>query len=124
VRVLCGKCDCQRHGSSSDVHPRTCEPRLDIHPQDAAPRKIVDGGWVRVFNDRDELTLRARVGDLVRPGVVAVPSGWWASLSPGGAGANALTSDGISDLGGGGDFHDTQVDVERCDMGHERGEWC
>ena len=88
------------------------EPRLDIHPQDAAPRKIVDGDWVRVFNDLGELTLRARVGDLVRPDVVAMPSGWWASLSPSGAGANALTSDGISDLGGGGDFHDTRVDVE------------
>jgi anaerobic selenocysteine-containing dehydrogenase len=59
-----------------------------------------------------ELILRARVGDLVRPDVVAMPSGWWASLSPSGAGANALTSDGISDLGGGGDFHDTLVEVE------------
>jgi anaerobic selenocysteine-containing dehydrogenase len=88
------------------------EPRLDIHRQDAAPRKIADGETVRIFNDRGEVTLRARVGDVVRPGVVAMPSGWWASLSPGGTGANALTSDGLSDLGGGGDFHDTLVEVE------------
>jgi hypothetical protein len=41
-----------------------------------------------------------------------MPSGWWASLSPGGTSANALTADGLSDLGGGGDFHDTLVQAE------------
>lgn len=88
------------------------EPKLDIHTLDAGPRGIADGDKVRVFNGRGEVTLRARVGDWVRPGVVAMPSGWWASLSPGGASANCLTSDGLSDLGGGGDFHDTRVEVE------------
>ena len=44
-----------------------------------------------------------------------MPSGWWASLSPGGSSANALTPDGLSDLGGGADFHDTLVQVTRAD---------
>jgi anaerobic selenocysteine-containing dehydrogenase len=85
---------------------------MDPLPAFTPPREIADSDWVRVFSDRGEVTVRARVGDLVRPGVVAMPSGWWASLSPGGADANALTSDGLSDLGGGGDFHDTLVEVE------------
>jgi anaerobic selenocysteine-containing dehydrogenase len=89
------------------------EPWLDIHPADAAPRGIVDGDEVRVCNERGELRLRARVGDGTRPGVVVMPSGWWASLSPGGAAANALTADGLSDRGQGGDFHDTFVEVVR-----------
>ena len=89
------------------------EPLLDLHPDDAAPRGIGDGDQARVFNDRGSLTLRARVGDRVRPGVVAVPSGWWASLSPGGRSANALTRDDLADWGGGGDFHDTLVEVAR-----------
>ena len=89
------------------------EPLLDIHPEDAAGRGISDGDEARVFNDRGELALRARVGDRVRPGVVSVPSGWWASLSPGGRSANALTRDGLADWGGGGDFHDTLVEVAR-----------
>ena len=55
--------------------------------------------------------MRARLGDRVRPGLVAMPSGWWASRSPGGTAANTLTADGLSDLGGGGDFHDTLVEV-------------
>jgi anaerobic selenocysteine-containing dehydrogenase len=91
------------------------EPRLDIHPTDAAPREIADGDEVRVFNGRGEVRLRARVGDATRPGVVTMPSGWWASLSPGGTAANALTADGVSDRGQGGDFHDTLVEVARID---------
>ncbi len=88
------------------------EPLLDLHPTDASARGVADGDLVRVFNDRGSVTLRARVGDRVREGVAAMPSGWWASLSPGGSSANALTSDGLADWGGGGDFHDTLVEVE------------
>ena len=88
------------------------EPVADIHPADASARAIASGDLIRVFNDRGSLTLRARVGDHVVPGMVAVPSGWWASLSPGGSSANALTADGVSDIGGGGDFHSTLVEVE------------
>ena len=89
------------------------EPRLDLHSDDAGPRDIVDGDQVRVYNDRGEVKIRARVGEHIRPGVISMPSGWWASLSPGGSSANALTADGLSDLGGGGDFHDTLVEVVR-----------
>ncbi|HEY0737417.1 MAG TPA: molybdopterin-dependent oxidoreductase [Herpetosiphonaceae bacterium] len=91
------------------------EPLLDMHPDDATPRGIGEGDRVRIYNDRGVVELRARVGDRVRSGVVAMPSGWWASLSPSGASANTLTADGLSDLGGGGDFHDTLVDVMRLD---------
>jgi len=87
------------------------EPRLDLSPPDAAARGIADGEMVRVHNDRGSVQLRARVGDRVRPGVCSMPSGWWASLSPGGSSANALTRDGIADMGGGGDFQDTLVEV-------------
>jgi anaerobic selenocysteine-containing dehydrogenase len=79
---------------------------------DAAPRGIVDGAPVRVVNDRGSLVGSARVGTVVPVGVVAVPSGWWASLSPGGTSANALTPDRLTDLGGGCAFHDTLVEVE------------
>jgi anaerobic selenocysteine-containing dehydrogenase len=91
------------------------QPWLDMHPDDATVRGIEDGDAVRVFNDRGVVRLRVRTGASVRPGVVAMPSGWWASLSPGGASANALTADGLSDLGRGGDFHDTLVEVVRED---------
>ena len=72
---------------------------------------------MRVFNDRGEVTLAARVGERVRAGVVSIPSGWWASTSPSGRSANALTADGLSDLGQGGDFHDTLVEVAAANPG-------
>jgi anaerobic selenocysteine-containing dehydrogenase len=88
-------------------------PLLDVHPDDALPRGIAEGELVRVFNGRGSVELPARIGDKVRPGVVSMPSGWWASLSPSGSSANALTPDGLSDLGGGASFHDALVQVER-----------
>jgi anaerobic selenocysteine-containing dehydrogenase len=90
------------------------EPLLDMHPDDGAARGIADGDRVQIYNDRGSVELRVRLGDRVRPGLVAMPSGWWASRSPGGASANTLTADGLSDAGGGGDFHDTLVEVARC----------
>ena len=82
---------------------------LDIHPQDARPRGITDGDLVAVYNRRSRLEVRARVGDFVRRGVVAMPFGWWRRA--GNPGPNALTSDGLSDRGGGGDFYSTRVEV-------------
>jgi anaerobic selenocysteine-containing dehydrogenase len=89
------------------------EPRLLIHPHDALPRGIADGDMVDVGNEQGSLRLRATVAEGILPGVVAMPSGWWPSLSPGGASANLLTPDGLSDAGGGGDFHDARVEVEK-----------
>ncbi|HKA12845.1 MAG TPA: molybdopterin-dependent oxidoreductase [Candidatus Dormibacteraeota bacterium] len=86
-------------------------PEVQIDPADARRRGIGDGDEVRVHNERGELRLTARVGDGVRPGVVAVAHGWWRSLA--GGSANELTSDGLSDLGGGADFFGTRVEVTR-----------
>jgi anaerobic selenocysteine-containing dehydrogenase len=87
------------------------EPELHLSAADAEARGIADGAWVRAFNARGSVQARARVDDRVRPGVIAMPSGWWASRSPGGRSVNALTSDGVAPWGRGGDFHDTWVDV-------------
>jgi len=85
-------------------------PVLDIHPDDAGPRGIRDGGRVRVTSAAGALTLPARVGDRTPPGVVSMPHGHWSSLEAG-VSANALTSDGLADMGGGGDFYGTRVEV-------------
>jgi anaerobic selenocysteine-containing dehydrogenase len=87
------------------------EPMLEISPEDAAERGIEDGDRVRVVNTRGEVLARARIGDVVGPGVVALPSGWWASHSPGGTMVNALTTQALTD-GGGGALHSARVEVE------------
>jgi len=53
------------------------EPRLEINPVDAAPRNISDNDIVRVFNDRGQVKLRAKVSQKIKTGVVDIPEGWW-----------------------------------------------
>lgn len=87
-------------------------PRLDIHPDDAAERGIVDGVRLRIFNDRGAFHASARVTDRVRAGVVASPSIWWRKLSGDGENANAVTSSELTDMGGGPVLYDCLVEVE------------
>jgi anaerobic selenocysteine-containing dehydrogenase len=87
------------------------EPKLRIHPDDARARGITSGAKVRVFNARGSLEIAADVSDSTLQSVVTMPHGYWASLA-GGASANVLTSDGLADMGGGGSFYDTRVEVE------------
>ncbi len=87
------------------------EPLLELHPQDAAARGIVDGQPVRVFNDRGEYHCTARVGERARPGVVNGLGVWWRKLGRNGTNVNELTSQALTDLGGGATYYDCLVDV-------------
>jgi anaerobic selenocysteine-containing dehydrogenase len=89
------------------------EPWLDIHPEDAQARGVLPGNYVRVFNDRGSLELRARVTDRARRGVVVALSVWWKKLSRDGKNANELTnSAALTDLGRAPLFYDCLVQVE------------
>ena len=85
------------------------EPRIWINPEDATARDVEDGDWLRVWNGRGEVRLRAVVSEKVKPGVAWSPSLWWNSDSPSGSNVNALTSDRLSDMGGGSTFHTNLV---------------
>ncbi|MGB8338617.1 MAG: molybdopterin oxidoreductase family protein [Burkholderiales bacterium] len=88
------------------------EPRLEIHPVDAAARNISDGNMVRAFNDRGSFCVKARVTDKALPGVVIALSVWWKKLSPDGRNANEVTSQGLTDMGAAATFYDALVQVE------------
>jgi anaerobic selenocysteine-containing dehydrogenase len=85
---------------------------LEIHTADAAKRGIHEGDAVRVFNDRGEITLKARVDGAVQPGVVATRLNW-AKLHPSGKNINVLTAENLTELGGGATFYSCLVEVER-----------
>ncbi len=89
------------------------EPSLELHSADAAPRGIRNGDMARVFNDRGSFTLRARVNDKPRRGVVVAPSVWWRKFARDRRNANDLTSQRIADMGGAATFYDCLVEVER-----------
>jgi len=85
---------------------------LEINSADAHPRGIGDGDWVRIFNERGEVRLRAHVNGSVQPGVVASRLNW-ASLAPDGKSINALTSETLTDIGAGATFYSCLVEIER-----------
>ena len=89
------------------------EPSLELHSADAAARGVVDGDMVRVYNDRGSFTLKARVNDKPRRGVVVAPSVWWKKFARDRSNANDLTSQRTADLGGAATFYDCLVEVER-----------
>jgi anaerobic selenocysteine-containing dehydrogenase len=96
-----------RHG------PLEGQPFLELDEADALGRGIADGDSVDVWNDRARLTLPARITKRLRPGVVAVPFGWWSDQHGEPATANSLTNDTLTDWGGGVAFSDTLVQVAR-----------
>src|SRR5208283_1852519 len=82
---------------------------LEISRRDAENRGIKDGDRVRVFNQRGEIQLTARVDGTVSPGVVGAKLGW-AKPSEGGININVLTSARLADMGGGATFYATLVE--------------
>ena len=97
-------------------HPSAIEQTatLFLHADDARSRGIESGDRVRVFNQRGSCTLLASVDGVVRPGVVLAPSVRWNKLAHDRRNINVLTSDRLTDIGGGATFYSCLVDVEKC----------
>ncbi len=85
--------------------------RLEISAADAHARGIAEGDRVRVFNQRGEIVLKAQITEAIRPGVVGARLNW-AKLW-GGRNINVLTSQRLTDLGGGATFYSVLVEVAR-----------
>jgi len=86
--------------------------RIEMHPTDAQSRGVVDGERVRVFNDRGSLELTAMLNATLPAGVVAARLDW-AKLHADGTNINALTSERLTDIGGGATFYSTLVEVAK-----------
>src|SRR5665213_3520939 len=97
---------------------RRTEGVLEMHASDAAARGIATGDDVAIWNDRGRITLTARVGvngdAKVGPGVVSARLDWQ-KLARDGKNVNALTSQALTDFGGGATFYSTLVEVGKID---------
>jgi anaerobic selenocysteine-containing dehydrogenase len=89
---------------------------VEIHPDDARARRIVDGDIVVIENGRGWCTLQALVTEAVRPGVVAAAKGHW-SKHHNGRNVNWTTSDALGDMAGQSTFHSNRVWLRRKDKG-------
>jgi anaerobic selenocysteine-containing dehydrogenase len=87
------------------------EPLLEIHPDDAAARGVVDGAMVMVHNERGRHQCKASVTTRARPGVVHGLGVWWRKFGVDGTNVNQLTSQRLTDIGRAPTFYDCLVDV-------------
>ncbi|QCR35032.1 DmsA/YnfE/YnfF family dimethyl sulfoxide reductase [Nissabacter sp. SGAir0207] len=102
-----------------DVLQAAARQEVWINPLDAAARQIRDGDRVRVFNDRGDVRLVAKVTPRIMPGVTAMGQGAWHQanmqgdrVDHGGC-INTLTSHRPSPLAKGNPQHSNRVEIER-----------
>jgi anaerobic selenocysteine-containing dehydrogenase len=98
-------------GHRDSVDRSTAE--LHLNSADAASRGIQSGEQVRIFNARGSCVLAAVVDGSVLPGVVSAPSVRWGKRAPDRRNVNVLTSESLTDFGGGPTFYSCLVQVER-----------
>ena len=88
------------------------EPQVIVNPVDAAPLGIADGAHIVVASEVGSIVRKAIVSEDTLPGVVVALGQWWPKLSPDGRGLNEITSERLTDLGGGSTFGNQVVRIE------------
>lgn len=102
-----------------DVLQAACRQEVWINPLDAKTRGIENGDKVKVFNDRGEVRVAAKVTPRIMPGVVAMGQGAWhqANMSGDridhGACMNTLTTQRPSPLAKGNPQHTNLIQIEK-----------
>lgn len=87
------------------------EPTLLIHPEDAADFQIADGQPIQVTSRYGSIQRKAVITEDAKRGVVISVGQWWPKLSPDKKSLNDLTSERLTDLGGGSTFGNVAVRV-------------
>jgi anaerobic selenocysteine-containing dehydrogenase len=86
---------------------------LQMNPAEARTRALQDGERVIAWNGLGEVAFILRVTPKVPRGVAVAEGVWWLDYAPGSRSVNALTSQRLTDKGGGSTFYDNRVDVRR-----------
>jgi anaerobic selenocysteine-containing dehydrogenase len=86
------------------------KPFVTLHPNDACDRHILPGDRVRIYNDRGEIFVGAKIDLSLRKGCIEMTNGWW--INEGGT-VNFCSEDRETDMGYGTAFHDNLVEVEK-----------
>lgn len=83
---------------------------LLMHPSDADAGNIAEDEMVTLYNNRGWARRRARITDACRPGLLVAEGIFWQSEAHP-AGINDLTSQNLTDMGGGGTYHESRVAI-------------
>jgi anaerobic selenocysteine-containing dehydrogenase len=84
---------------------------LQMNPADAEVKGMKEGDPVIAFNQLGEVSFILHVTPKIPSGVVVAEGIWWLEHCPGPRSVNALTSQRLTDQGGGSTFYDNTVDV-------------
>lgn len=84
---------------------------LQMNPMDAGMKGMKEGDPVIAFNQLGEVSFTLRVTPKVPTGVVVAEGVWWLNHCSGPRSVNALTSQRLTDQGGGSTFYDNTVEV-------------
>ena len=101
-----------RTALSARLSAHTPEPCAELHPADAAPRRITDGELVRIRTPWGAMIARARVGTDQRQGSVFVPM-HWSDRYGRGTRADALVNPTVDPISAQPEFKHTPAQVER-----------
>jgi len=85
--------------------------RLLMNPDDAREQGLADGQAVLAANPRGEVRFQLETTERAPRGVVVAEGVWWLAFAPGDRTVNALTSQRLTDQGGGSTFYDNRVEV-------------
>jgi anaerobic selenocysteine-containing dehydrogenase len=96
------------------------QPQVIIHPDDADELGVVDRSLVSITSQQGSIVRQALVSRDSPPRTVIALGQWWPKLAPDRKGLNELTSQRLTDLGGGSTFGNEVVSVSpiaigRCD---------
>ncbi|MCP4010985.1 MAG: molybdopterin-dependent oxidoreductase [Proteobacteria bacterium] len=95
------------HAASRDVE------LVEIHPTDAEAAGVQEGSLISLSNARGKVTLKAKLSDAVRKGVLYTPKGTWLATSDTGQTVNALISADLkADIVEGVCYNETFVDIQ------------
>ncbi len=97
---------------------RQGEQRAFMHPKDAETRNIIEGDYVRVYNDRGSFECKSEFSDDVMQGLIMANLGHWLSMNPSQSAVNATTSSAHCNLGRAGAQADNRVQVEKATRIH------
>ncbi|MGF1692436.1 DmsA/YnfE/YnfF family dimethyl sulfoxide reductase [Photobacterium kagoshimensis] len=110
------KARCHSTYGNVDILKQAAQQEMWINPMDADRRGIKNGDRIRIFNDRGEVRINAKVTPRMMPGVVALGEGAW--YAPDGkkvdhnGSINVLTSQKPSPLAKGNPQHTNLVEVQ------------
>jgi anaerobic selenocysteine-containing dehydrogenase len=86
---------------------------LQMNPADAVAKGMKEGDAVIAFNQLGEVSFILRITPRVPSCVVVAEGIWWLEHCRGLRSVNALTSQRLTDQGGGSTFYDNTVDVRK-----------